>query len=84
MPKADRLLIAEVELGQIAVQMALAAVLIDALHAALEDRIEALNGVGRDNLVTLTAHVLVFRMVHGVMAGKLGADLGDTKSPDPS
>jgi len=36
--------IAEIELGQIAVQVLLAAMLVDALHAAFEDRVIALNG----------------------------------------
>ena len=42
----DAVAIAEIELRQIAVQMLLAAMLVDALHAALEDRVVAFDGVG--------------------------------------
>ena len=38
--------VAEIKFGQIPMQMLLFAVLIDAFHAALEDRIVALDGVG--------------------------------------
>lgn len=40
--------LAEVKFRQIAVQMVFGAMLIDALHAALEDREIAFNGVGVD------------------------------------
>jgi hypothetical protein len=36
--------------------------LIDALHAALEDRIVALNGVGADDLLAFPAHVFLVPM----------------------
>ena len=42
--------IAEIKLREIAVQVLLAAMLVDALHAALEDRIVALDGVGADDV----------------------------------
>ena len=41
-----RLLYAEIVFREVAVQMLLRAVLVDALHAALEDREVALDGVG--------------------------------------
>ncbi len=44
--KPNAVAIAEIEFAQIAVQMALAAMLVNALHAALEDRVIALKGVG--------------------------------------
>src|SRR6266849_6422874 len=40
------MVVAEVELGEVAVQVIVRAVLIDALHAALEDREEAFDGIG--------------------------------------
>jgi hypothetical protein len=49
--------------------MALAAVLIDALHAALEDGIVAFDSVGGDHLSTFVAAVFVIGVVHAVMAG---------------
>ena len=48
MPSLDRLRVAEIELGQIAVKMLLAAMLVNADHAALEDAVVALDGVGAD------------------------------------
>jgi hypothetical protein len=51
--------------------MLLGAMLIDALHAALEYRIEALDRVGVD----VAANVFVPAMVHAVMADELAADL---------
>ena len=50
-PLALAVVVAELELGRIAVQVALGAMLIDALHAPLEDAEIALDGVGVD-LVT--------------------------------
>ena len=41
--------VAEIELGEVAVQVGLAAMLIDAVHAALEDREHVLDGVGVDD-----------------------------------
>lgn len=43
------------------------AVLIDALHAALEDAVVTFNRVGRN----VTANVFLFLVVHTVMAGEL-------------
>jgi hypothetical protein len=45
----DAIAIAEIEFGKIAVQMLFAAMLVDALHAAFEDRIVAFNCVGMDD-----------------------------------
>src|SRR5689334_13996249 len=50
----DAVAIAEIELREIAMQVLLFAVLVDALHAALEDRIEALNRVGGDDVTLAT------------------------------
>jgi len=49
---------AEIKLAQIAVQMLLCAALIDAFHAALEDRIVAFDGIGMD----VAANIFLFRM----------------------
>src|SRR5690349_4834560 len=54
----DAMVVPEVELAQIAMQVLLTAVLIDALHTALEDREVALDGVG----VRVPAHVLFGRV----------------------
>ncbi len=51
-------IVAEIELREIAVQVALRAVLINALHAALEDREAPFNRVRVDARIVL-AHVLV-------------------------
>lgn len=42
--------VAKIELGKVAMNVLFAAVLVDAVHAALEDREEAFNGVRRDTL----------------------------------
>jgi hypothetical protein len=59
--------IMEIKLRQIAVQVHLRAVLIDALHAALEDRIVAFDRVDRDDLVAFIADVFVLRVIDGLM-----------------
>ena len=45
-PKCNPVAVAEIELGHIAMQVALRGVLIDAFHAALEDREKTFDGVG--------------------------------------
>src|SRR5216684_670222 len=63
--------------------MLLTAMLVDALHAALEDRIEAFNRVGGDDGAGFTigeahnvrvADVFFFPVVHGIMAGEISAN----------
>jgi hypothetical protein len=48
--KLDTIAILEIEFREIAVKMLLGTVLVNALHAALEDRIVALDGIGRNAL----------------------------------
>ena len=69
-------IIAEVKLGNVAVQMGLTAMLIDTLHAALEDREHVLDGVGMDREAVLVADILASGMLDGAMRGKLLACLG--------
>src|ERR1700729_1832529 len=69
--KTDAIAIAEIELRKIAVQMAFAAMLVNALHAAFEDRIESFDGIGMD----VPANVFLAAMVHALVAGKFSADL---------
>ena len=66
----DPIGIAEIELREIAVQMLLFAVLVDAFHATLENRVVALDGVGVD----VAANVFVNGVVDGFMAGKFPSD----------
>ena len=65
----DAIGVAEIELGEIAVKVLFAAMLIDADHAALEDAEIALDGVGVDLRAGLAVGVAVFaaRMVNRVM-----------------
>lgn len=65
--------IPEVELSQIAVQMLLAAVQIDALHAALEDAERAFDGVGVDDGGGVP-DVLALAVVGGLVSGEGLAD----------
>jgi hypothetical protein len=62
--------ISKIELRQIAVQVLLAAMLIDSLHATFEDRIIAFNGVG----VNMAANVFLLAVIYAFMARKFGAD----------
>ena len=59
----NALAIAEVKLSKVAVKVLFAAMLIDALHAALENRIIAFDGIGVDD----ATHIFVSRMVDGLM-----------------
>ena len=73
----DTIGIAEIKLGEVAVQVFLAATLVNAFHAALENRIVALHGVGIDRIACLAIAVAVLfsRMINRVMSGKLLAEL---------
>jgi hypothetical protein len=53
--ECDPVVVPEIELGEIAMQMLLAAVLIDAGHPALEDAEQALDGVGVDAIADVLA-----------------------------
>lgn len=68
----DAVIVAEVKFREIAVQMLLAAVLIDAAHPALEDREEALDRIG----LHVAADIFVVRMRDGFMGGELATDRG--------
>ena len=62
--KPNAVTIAEIELGKIAVQMPLAAMLIDAFHAALEDAVVTFNCIGMDR----TADIFIGLVVDTLMA----------------
>lgn len=62
--------VAEVIFRQIAVQVLLAAMLVDAPHPALEDAEVAFDGVGVDG----AAHVLARAVVHALMVGNVERD----------
>lgn len=68
-PKRNTVLLAEIELGKITVQMALAGVLIGALHAAFKDAEEALDRVGVDRPV-LKVNVFLLTVAHYAMLRK--------------
>jgi hypothetical protein len=72
--KRGAVVVAEIELGKVAVQVLHAAVLIDALDAALEDRELALNRVRVDRAI-LKADVLALTMAGEAVAGELIAEL---------
>src|SRR6185437_1885393 len=63
------IVVAEVELGHIALQMIVRAMLIDALHAALEDREEAFDGIGV-NVAVHRRNVLALAVVGVAVAMK--------------
>jgi len=69
--EADAVVVAEIELREITVQMVLAAMLIDALHAALEDGEVAFDGVGVD----IATDILISAVVDALMVCKLAAKL---------
>ena len=66
----DTVVVAELELGQVAAQVFLVAVLIDALHATLEQAEVAFDSVGVDRGI-LKRDVLAYAVVDRVVAGKL-------------
>src|SRR5579871_3505066 len=61
--------ITEVEFAEVADEMRLAAMLVDARHAALEHREHVLDGVGVD----LAANVLLGCVIDGAVLGELAA-----------
>lgn len=77
--KRDAVGIAEVELCKVAVQMLLRAMLMDAPHSALEDRIQTFDGVGvhLHLLVAnvLSAAIIIGRMLDAAMESELLADV---------
>src|SRR5262245_37877210 len=63
--KRDTMVVAKIILCQVAVQMLFAAVLVDAFHAALEDRVVALDRVRVD----VAANIFLFFVMHPAIAG---------------
>lgn len=66
--------IAEIKLREVTVQVGLADVLINAVHAAFQDRKEALDGVGADDPITFVPDIFVFGVVDGAMRGEIPTD----------
>jgi hypothetical protein len=58
--KRNAVVVTKIKLGQIAVKMLLAAVLVDTDHAALEDVVVAFNGVGGDESPGRTIAIGIF------------------------
>ena len=71
-PESLPVAVSEIELGHIAMQVALCAVLVDALHAALEDAEEAFDRVRVDLATALLAATVVDVLVVGNL-GRRGA-----------
>ena len=70
--EGDTVAVAEIELCQIALQMLLAAMLVDATHPALEDRKEAFDRIGMDAAASVLAALVVDAQVVGeFLAGGL-------------
>ncbi len=67
-------IIAEIELGEIAMQMLLVAMLVHAEHAALEDTEIVFDRVCCDKPVTFIANVLIGLVVDSLMVRKIGAE----------
>src|SRR5205823_6419365 len=63
--------IAEVEFRQVAVQMLLATMLVNADHAALEDRVEAFDGIGVNSALALIPNIFLIAVTNGAVTGKL-------------
>jgi hypothetical protein len=71
----DAIAIAKIEFGKVAVQMALAAMLVDALHAAFEDRIEAFNCVSVDDPTHVFADAVIDGLMHPIFFPKRAVSL---------
>jgi hypothetical protein len=76
--EADAIAIADVKFREVAVKVLLLAVLVNAFHAALENRVIAFNSVSVDFHAAFVISVAIFaaRMVNGVMLGELASKLG--------
>src|SRR5690606_10552306 len=61
--KGDPAVVAELEFGNVAVKVALAKVLVRALHSALENREVALGGIGVDFAPAVLARAVVYPAV---------------------
>jgi hypothetical protein len=71
----DAVRVPEVELSQAAVKVLLAAMLLDAYHAALEDAVIALDGIGADGHASSAVNVgvLLPRVIHNIVLGELAS-----------
>jgi hypothetical protein len=70
------IIVPEIEFSEIAMQMPLAAMLVDALHAAFEDAVVALDRVRMDLHARFAVRitVLIARVIHNAMRGELFAN----------
>lgn len=75
----NAVIVAEVELGKVAMQMLLTALLVDAAHAALEDGEHALDGVGGDGAI-LRVNILLDAVQGGAVERGLLAELAVPRS----
>jgi hypothetical protein len=57
--QCNSMIVAEIEFGKIAMQMAFVAMLINAFHAAFEDAVEALKRVGVNLATTIFAGAMI-------------------------
>ena len=69
----NAVVIAEIELRQITVKVLLRTVLVDALHAALEDAEHAFDRIGVDRNAVFVADVFTGRVADGFMTGGMGS-----------
>ena len=67
----DSVVVPEIELGEVAMQVRRRDVLIGAVDPALQDREVSFDRIG----VRIAAHVFISRVVYGLVAGELLADL---------
>ena len=72
--KARAVVVAEVELGKVAMQVSLADAVIDASDAALNDGEEVFTGIDADEASETS--ILVCAVVDGMVSGELLAELG--------
>jgi hypothetical protein len=68
--KPNAVAVSEIELGKIAVQMALTTMLINTFHATLEDAVKSFDGIR----VNVAAHVFTGFMTDALMAGEMVAE----------
>jgi len=68
--KLHTIVIAEIELGEITMKVPLAAMLIDAFHAALEHAVEAFDGI----CMNIPAHIFISFVADALMAREMTAE----------
>jgi hypothetical protein len=67
--------VAEIKLGQIALQVRFAHMLVNAVNPTFQDREEAFHAIGGDEAVAFAAGVFILAVIDGLMRGEVPAEV---------